>query len=302
MRARWTSVLGCGLVLAAFTGAFGDKSVVYERKKVLGLPVNVVTADLNKENVKVTAAVARGGIGTAEAFKSLINRVHPAAAITGAFFDPRSKLPVGDIVVAGQSLCQGAVGTGVAFTHDKQVEFVPLGEGQQTKWAAYDAVVCAGPWLIREGVRTVRPWAEGYRDRSLYALRPRAAIGFTRNNKMILVTITKPCYYTHVSKVMKALGAVNALGLDGGSSTALSIRGRIINNPSRRLTNVLLVYDSTWRYEQAVTRGRLAPSVRNPEPARPGLRILPGEPPAEPPAPQEPADTPPPDAPPVEAG
>ena len=40
---------------------------------------------------------------------------------------------------------------------------------------------------------------------------------------------------------MKALGANNALNLDGGSSTALYARGRFLSNPARMLTNVLLV-------------------------------------------------------------
>ena len=123
-------------------------------------------------------------------------------------------------------------------------------------------MVCAGPWLVKNGIRTVRPWAEGFHDRSLYARRPRAAIGLTKYNKLLLVTIDRPVYYTHVSKVMKALGAVNALGMDGGSSTALSIRGRIISKPSRRLTNVLLVYDKPQAYERAIARNRLVPGLR----------------------------------------
>ncbi|MBI3944328.1 MAG: phosphodiester glycosidase family protein [Armatimonadetes bacterium] len=256
--------LACvSLGLALGEAGAKNSSVVYQRRTILGLPVNVITVNLNDPEVKVTAAIARQGVGSSEAFQSLINRVHPAAAITGAFFDTRSLKPVGDIVINGEQLHQGVVGTGVAFTADNSVDFVPLRRGRRTDWTPYEAVVCAGPWLVKDGWRTVRPRAEGYRDRSLYALRPRAAIGFTGHRKMLLVTIPKPAYYTHVSKVMKALGAVNALGLDGGSSTALSIRGRIISKPSRRLTNVLLVYDKPHTYERAITHHRLFP--RRPE-------------------------------------
>jgi len=259
---RRTVCLAGIMLLGLLPGARADRSsVVYERKVILGLPVNVITVNLNDPDVCVTAAIAKGGIGTSENFKSLINRVHPAAAITGTFFDTRSLVPVGDIVVAGQQVHQGMVGTGVAFAGNR-IDFVPLRAGRKEDWAPYEMVLCAGPWLVKNGVRTVRPWAEGFRDASLYARRPRAAIGLTKYNKLLLVTIDRPVYYTHVSKVMKALGAVNALGMDGGSSTALSIRGRIISKPSRRLTNVLLVYDKPQAYERAIARNRLVPNLR----------------------------------------
>ncbi|NLC57167.1 MAG: phosphodiester glycosidase family protein [Armatimonadetes bacterium] len=274
--------LSLGLVLASLGVAQAkNSSVVYQKRWVLGLPVNVITVNLNDPEVTVTAAIARGGVGSSERFESLINRVHPAAAITGTFFDTRSLVPVGDIVVAGEKVTTGVIGTGVAFTADKRVRFVPLASGRREDWASYEMVLCAGPWLVRNGIRTVRPWAEGFTDRSLYARRPRAAVGLTRHNKLLLVTIPKPVHYSHVSKVMKALGAVNALGLDGGSSTALSIRGRIISKPSRRLTNVLLVYDKPHFYERAVARNRLNPAAGRKR--RPTLELAPTTPLQEPP-------------------
>lgn len=276
----WRRVVLTGaLLLLSFGGATAkNSSVVYQRRVILGLPVNVITVNLNDPEVKVTAAIARGGLGTSEPFQSLINRVHPAAAITGAFFDTRSLLPVGNLIIAGEQVNHGAIGTGVAFTADNKVAFVPLRNSRQTDWSPYECVMCAGPWLVKSGIRTVRPWAEGYTDRSLYARRPRAAIGFTAHHKMLLVTIPRPVHYTHVSKVMKALGAVNALGLDGGSSTALSIRGRIISKPSRRLTNVLLVYDKPYSYERAVARDRLFPGSAGHTAARPAPPVAPPSP------------------------
>lgn len=236
-----------------------NSSVVYQRRVVLGLPVNVVTVNLNDPEVKVSAAIARKGVGTSEPFASLINRIHPAAAISGAFFDTRSLKPVGDVVIEGELLHQGEIGTAIAFTEGNYVDFVPLRPGRRVDWTPYRVVLCAGPWLVREGNRCVRPWAEGYRDRSLYRPRPRAAIGFTPHRKMLLVTVPRRVTYTQVSKVMKALGAWNALGLDGGSSVALSIRGRIISQPTRRLTNVLLVFDKPHTYARAIAQHRLFP-------------------------------------------
>ena len=65
---------------------------------------------------------------------------------------------------------------------------------------------CApAPGWSRTGYALRRPWAEGFHDRSSTPA-GRAAIGLTKYNKLLLVTIDRPVYYTHVSKVMKALG------------------------------------------------------------------------------------------------
>ena len=42
----------------------------------------------------------------------------------------------------------------------------------------------------------------------------------------------------------------DAAALDGGGSTALYIRGKSVARPARRLTNLLVAYDSSARYEQ----------------------------------------------------
>ncbi|MDH7569357.1 MAG: hypothetical protein QHJ73_07200, partial [Armatimonadota bacterium] len=138
----------CAVVAAAGTVAAHPSSVAFQWKRVLGVPVNVVTVNLNDPEVRVAAAISRGGIGTAEHFVSLINRAHPAAAITGSFFDTRSLRPVGDIVVDGETLAKGGIGTGVAFTATNEVDFVPLRHARGVDWAPYSTVICAGPWLV----------------------------------------------------------------------------------------------------------------------------------------------------------
>ena len=54
---------------------------------------------------------------------------------------------------------------------------------------------------------------------------------------------------------MKALGCVDALGLDGGSSTAIYAGGKTRVRPGRRLTNVLMV--SIARTPSAMVTARL---------------------------------------------
>jgi len=79
----------------------------------------------------------------------------------------------------------------------------------------------------------------------------RAALGLTATNKLLLVTIARPITLSRLAKLMKALGARDAINLDGGTSTAIAYRGRVLHRPGRRLTNVLLVYDFPAAYRAA---------------------------------------------------
>ena len=52
--------------------------------------------------------------------------------------------------------------------------------------------------------------------------------------------------------LMQHLGCYHAAAMDGGTSTAMSIGGRIIATPGRKLTNLLVIYASRQRYERAM--------------------------------------------------
>jgi exopolysaccharide biosynthesis protein len=100
----------------------------------------------------------------------------------------------------------------------------------------------AGPRLIDQGRVSLMPAIEGFRDPSILARKPRAAVGVTRWNKLLLVTVTRPLYLREMARVMLSLGAVNAMCMDGGSSTGLYYAGKSYQVPTRTMTNVLLVY------------------------------------------------------------
>ena len=68
---------------------------------------------------------------------------------------------------------------------------------------------------------------------------------------ILLVADGRQGYYSsgltlqELAATMQKLGAVDAMNLDGGGSTALAVRGKIVNRPSdgieRRVANALLV-------------------------------------------------------------
>lgn len=235
-------------------------SVSYTRSYVNGVVAQVITVNLNDPDVRLTPALARRGVGASERFESILDRTRPTAAITGTFFDTRSLYPTGDIVVDGEMVCRGVVGTAIGIGWNNEIEFLSTRCGAVSDWGGYQSVLCVGPRLLANGKPAVFPRVEGFRDSGIYSASIRAAIGVTKWNKLLLVTTTKPIYLSKLAKVMKALGAQDAATLDGGGSTALYYRGSVIARPKRKLTNLLVVYDSLTSYEQA--RQNLAPKTR----------------------------------------
>jgi hypothetical protein len=219
------------------------------------VPVIVLTVDLNDSRVKVTGMVARHGSGSSERFESMIHRSHPTSAFTGTFFSMRSLVPIGDIVVDGELAHRGGVGTGLCITDNNECSFIkPPHRYARMDWSAYDFVCCAGPRLVRNGVASVHPGAEGFHDSSLLGRAPRLAVGLTKHNKLLFVATRSRIQLGQLAKVMKKLGCVNAMNLDAGGSLGFYHRGRTLVHPGRKLTNLILIYDDRDRYERFKSR------------------------------------------------
>src|SRR5579883_1580859 len=140
-------------------------SVVVTRTTASGVPILVMTVNLNDPTVKIAGMMSRYGSGHVEGFKSMIRRAHPTAAVTGTFFCTRSFFPIGDIVVDGQLAHRGGIGTGFCMTDQNDCEFVkPNHNYERVDWGKYDFVCCAGPRLVTNGVAVVHPGAEGFHD------------------------------------------------------------------------------------------------------------------------------------------
>jgi hypothetical protein len=104
--------------------------------------------------------------------------------------------------------------------------------------------VSGGPRLVERGRVAVRSAAEGFDAPGLYGRfvvspNPRTLAGVTASGELLLVTIDgrRPAWSAGVSlrdaaRVMVALGARDALNLDGGGSTTMVVRGRVVNRPS----------------------------------------------------------------------
>ena len=187
----------------------------------------------------------------------MLRRTRPAAAIDGTFFCTRTLKPTGDIVINGQLVYRGYLGMAVAFGEYNNVRFV---DSQDYRWSDYQSVLSAGPSLLIDGKLAVYPKDQGFRSGVHFSRRIRAAVGVTKNNKLVMLTTLRVAYLSELARVMRSIGCVDAAGLDGGSSTGLYCNGKLISNPSRGMTNCLLVYDDATSYQQH--RDALYPATR----------------------------------------
>jgi exopolysaccharide biosynthesis protein len=88
------------------------------------------------------------------------------------------------------------------------------------------------------------PVSEGFSERSLNVKALRTAVGITTDKNLILVVTRREITLGALAAILQQLGAVDAVNFDGGASTALYYKGRVLNEPISRLSNVLLVYEN----------------------------------------------------------
>ena len=108
-------------------------------------------------------------------------------------------------------------------------------------WDRFDQVITGGPRLLENGVNVAYESLdeEGFGS-DVYGKNARTAIGVDRNGDILLVVAEgrRKRYrrlgakFAELADLMKELGAVDAMCLDGGSSTTMYVNGRVVNRPT----------------------------------------------------------------------
>ena len=118
-------------------------------------------------------------------------------------------------------------------------------------------LVSGGPRLLKNGRTYVSKHEEKFRADVAKRRAARTAVGITDNGELIFVTVEKPSN-TQISKtgkynesigatleelssLMQSLGAVEAMNLDGGSSTTMVIKDKTVCGNQRKVSNAILV-------------------------------------------------------------
>lgn len=111
----------------------------------------------------------------------------------------------------------------------------PDRDGAATPWDV-EAALGAGPMLVHGDSLRVTIHPEGFSD-FLRKAHPRTAVGRTAEGALILMVIdgrqpaSRGATLPETARLMRDVGAMEALNLDGGGSTALVVRGVLVNRP-----------------------------------------------------------------------
>ena len=103
------------------------------------------------------------------------------------------------------------------------------------EWRDVKHIISGGPYLIKNGDVFVDMTAQ--RLSAIGGRNPRTAIGYTKDNTFIMLTAdgregaSIGLTLIELANLMKELGCVNAMNLDGGGSTVMYIKGEVVNKP-----------------------------------------------------------------------
>lgn len=207
--------------------------------------LSVLKIDLKQAEVAPVVARDRGkGFGL-ERLSSMAARTGAIAGINGSFFSPRNKQPMDLLVVNGRWLSQSGRRPALVLKDDGTASIVAPRQAQDMPLLQH--AVGGGPTLLRDGRMSLAWW-----PRSIGGRAPRTAAGLTWDGKVLLVTIdgrsrnSVGATIPEASRYMAALGAREAMNLDGGGSSTMVVGARVINRPSdgfeRAVSNGLLIF------------------------------------------------------------
>ena len=149
--------------------------------------------------------------------------------------------------------------------------------GWSLGWSRVVETLGGNPVLVRDGEIA---WNNVQGTHPIFNRHPRTGVGLRKDGKVLFVTVdgrqrrSTGMTLLAFAKLMKSLGARWALNLDGGGSTTMVVRGRVVNRPSdgyQRAVGSALMLVPDHRAQFGVQMAEPAPS---PEPSDDGLPIV----------------------------
>jgi exopolysaccharide biosynthesis protein len=126
--------------------------------------------------------------------------------------------------------------------------------GQDQKWAHVYSILGAGPQLIKDGKIDISNLAEKISPAFVNDGHPRTAIARLSSGKILLITIDGRLpgegigmSLPTLAQILLELGSIEALNLDGGGSTTMVVRNKVVNRPSdqtgeRPVSDAILIF------------------------------------------------------------
>lgn len=126
---------------------------------------------------------------------------------------------------------------------DYRIETSTLQGNQKTPadWSSMVTTIGAGPTLLKNGTILANGKSEGFAEDKINTNRgQRSFAGVTRDNTLIIGTVTN-VNVKELAEICRKLGMLNAINLDGGASSALYYKGKVVTAPGRKLSNAMVI-------------------------------------------------------------
>ncbi|NLJ86315.1 MAG: phosphodiester glycosidase family protein [Firmicutes bacterium] len=160
-----------------------------------------------------------------------------------------AKIPPGGYVISGH-------GKAAHWLRNLEIgDYIDASWSLQPNWLEQGVVhaVGGGPRLLRQGQVDITAEQERFQADITQGRAPRTALGVTERGELLLVTvngrqnnISIGMTLAEAAELMRELGAIEAMNLDGGGSSTMVVRGIVLNAPSdgvpRPVSNAILVW------------------------------------------------------------
>ncbi|GHG08856.1 hypothetical protein GCM10017783_21810 [Deinococcus piscis] len=209
-------------------------------RTLLGVPVRMVRVDLRHPGVLVSPVLPQGSRGARVG--TLARQSGADALINGSYFHPQTYAPAGDLVRSGQLISWGRIPAALAITPDNRA-VITGGSGTTSAqaWRGMETVIASGPRILVGG-QIRQSYDAAFRDPAVFGRAARSAVGLSGNRDLFLVSTQAKLTPAEMAKVMRQLGAQNALLLDGGSSAGLAWGNRAVIESVRSVAFGIGVY------------------------------------------------------------
>jgi exopolysaccharide biosynthesis protein len=181
--------------------------------------------------------------GRLESPWQLVSKSQPIVAITGTFFGTGNGHPVADVLVDGSLMARGNRGSGIGVRQNGTVDIFDKGFKHRVDWSTYQFGLRGAVRLVSNGKVQPNPRAQRFHDPRIWGRASRTALGLTRSGKLLIVATRQNVTLSELGQAMVRHGALDAISLDGGSSTCMYYRGKMLIHPARRLSNMFVVCD-----------------------------------------------------------
>ncbi len=116
--------------------------------------------------------------------------------------------------------------------------FLPTKPNELALWHECDNIIGGAPLIIKDGACVTDFSQEGIRESFLNKPHPRTAVGTCSDGTWVFVVVdgrnpllSVGLSINELTALMQSLGCTNALNLDGGKSTTMTIAAEVVNSP-----------------------------------------------------------------------